>query len=72
MSSIGTMHRHPLDLVGRQVQDNESAKLSEFVAPGIRDDELRQMFEVMEPEPLRQMLFALQGVPGPVMPSGGD
>lgn len=72
MSAMATMHRHPLDLIGRQKQDTETALLSQYVVPGVRDENLREMFEQMEPEALRQMLFALQGSPGPEMPSGGD
>ena len=64
---------HPLDSRTRQREEQETAELARYVVPGVRDDELQRMAESgIDSDSLRALLFALQGTPGPEMPSGGD
>ena len=63
---------HPLDRPGRQRQEQITQALSEFVAPGIRQRDLQQTYEQLPPDLVRQLIFALQGVPGNDLPLGGS
>ncbi len=64
---------HPLDRERRQQEEQQTADLAQYIAPGVRPDDLQRMADMgLDAESLRKMLFALQGVPGPEMPVGGD
>ena len=63
---------HPMNHQGRQRDEQLTQALSEFVAPGIRQRDLQQTFEQLPPDMVRQLIFALQGVPGNDLPLGGS
>lgn len=66
------MHLHPLDVEGRNRQAMESAELSQYLAPGLREEHLRELFESIPSDVATQLIFSAQGPPMPAMPVGGD
>lgn len=63
---------HPADAQGRRREAQMTAELSQYLVPGLRTDDVRRLAEQgLDSDTLRALLFALQGSPGPEMPSGG-
>ena len=72
MGSRGSSGSHPLDQPTRQKEQEAASLLSQFIAGGVRSEDLDELAEKLGPDELRQLLFALQGVPGGQEPSGRD
>jgi len=63
---------HPMDSLGRDRSAIQTGQSQQFIAPGIRHEQLPQMYERFPAAFVNSVIAALQGVPIEAFPVGGQ